>query len=152
MRIDGTSHQHRAAVNQKKDAAKQETPGQVARDGDSVELSGGPTDLASLAQIARQDDSSRTSKIEEVRQRLSSGYYNTDQFRSDLANAVLSNGVLDKVLVDAVQVQDVRRQVEEMPESREDRVEEARERVTDGFYDQKQTKLDTADRIIDELI
>ena len=152
MRIDGTSHQHRVAANQKKDAAKQEVSRQVVRDADSVELSGGPTDSASLAKIAQHDDSSRISKIEEVRQRLSSGYYNTDEFRSDLANAVLSNGVVDEVAVDAVQVQDIRRQVGEMPESRVDRVEEVRERVTDGFYGQKQTKLDTADRIIDELI
>ena len=152
MRIDGPSHQHRAAVNQRKGETAQEKSEQVPRSGDSVELSGGPTDVASLSEIARQADSSRTSRLEEVRQRLSSGYYNTEKFRNDLAEVVLSSGTVDEVVSDSIQAQDIRRQVEELPDSRVDRVEQARERVSDGFYDQNQTRLDTADRIIDELI
>mgnify|MGYP001284654854 CR=1 FL=1 len=66
-------------------------------------------------------------------------------------NALLTEQAFDFLIVRQVPAK-YRRQVEEMPESRVDRVEDVRERVTDGFYGQKQTKLDTADRIIDELI
>ena len=152
MRIDGPSHQPKIAVNQKNSAHVKEKSGQVSRAGDSVEISGGPTDLASLSEIAKQVDEVRTPRIEEVRARLSSGYYNTEEFRNDLANAVFLEGVIDEVVADSIHAQEIRRQVDEVPEVRSDRVEDAKSRVSDGFYSREQTKLDTADSIIDELI
>lgn len=152
MRIDGPSHQHRVGSNQKKDAVEKEKSQRPTFSGDRVELSGGPADLASLRKVARQDDTSRTAKLEEVRQRLSSGYYNTDQFRSDLAEAVSSSGTMDEVLVESAQIQELSRKVDETQESREERVEETRKRVADGYYDQRSARLDTADRLIDDLI
>lgn len=152
MRIDGPSHQHRVGSNQKKDAVEKEKSQRPTFSGDRVELSGGPADLASLRKVARQDDTSRTAKLEEVRQRLSSGYYNTDQFRSDLAEAVSSSGTMDEVLVESAQIQELSRKVDSTQESREERVEETRKRVADGYYDQRSARLDTADRLIDDLI
>ena len=152
MRIDGPSNQPKVPTNQKNSALVKEKSGQITRAGDSVELSGGPTDLASLSDIAKQGDQVRTSRVEEVRTRLSSGYYNTEEFRNDLAEAVLSKGVVDEVVADSIHAQEIRRQVDEVPEIRSDRVENAKSRVSDGFYSREQTKLDTADSIIDELI
>jgi len=152
MRIDGPSHQHRVSPNQKKGEVDKEKSLRPTFSGDSVELSGGPADLASLRELARQDDTSRTVRLEEVRQRLSSGYYNTEQFRSDLADAVSSSGTMDEVLVESAQIQELSRKVDGTQESREERVEETRKRVADGYYDQRSARLDTADRLIDDLI
>jgi anti-sigma28 factor (negative regulator of flagellin synthesis) len=152
MRIDGPSHQHRIGSNHKKDAVEKDKSQRPAFSGDSVELSGRPADLASLRSVARQDDTSRTARLEEVRQRLSSGYYNTEQFRSDLADAVSLSGTMNEVVVDSAQIQELRRQVDEAPDSREGRIEETRKRVAEGYYDQRSARLDAADRLIDDLI
>ena len=42
-------------------------------------------------------------------------------------------------------------QLEDVPDVRDDRVSEARQRVESGFYDQAEVRLETADRILDEM-
>lgn len=127
----------------------------TGRTGDVVEIS---TTARSLgAQAASTVDLNavsdvRQSRVEAVKQRVASGYYDQPEVREAIADAVLNAGVVDAV---AQEIQDVRTTKQELgsvPDVREDRVAQARERVANGFYDAGGVKAQVADRVLDNLI
>ena len=102
-------------------------------------------DLASVSDV-------RQARVEEVRQRVASGYYDRPEVRAAIADAVLDAGVVDAVGEEVQQVREARQQIDVLPDVREDRVAQARQRVATGFYDSAGAKTQIADRVLDALI
>jgi len=127
----------------------------TGRAGDVVEISTAARSLG--AQAANTVDLNavsdvRQSRVEAVKQRVASGYYDQPEVREAIADAVLNAGVVDAVAQEIQDVRTAKRDLDTVPDVREDRVEQARERVASGFYDSAGVQSQVADRVLDTLI
>ncbi|MFT5366218.1 MAG: anti-sigma28 factor (negative regulator of flagellin synthesis) [Candidatus Latescibacterota bacterium] len=127
----------------------------IGGSGDVVEISTASRSLG--AQAASTVDLNavsdvRQSRVEAVKQRVASGYYDQPEVRVAIADAVLNAGVVDAVAQEIQDVRSTRRELGSVPDVREDRVAQARDRVASGFYDAGGVNAQVADRILDNLI
>ena len=145
MRIDGLQNLSKAPQsNQRADPARQKKPGRAA---DVVELSQRAKEVADLAAAAKEERVNP--RIEEVRARVASGFYDSEPARKRIADSLLRSGNVREV-VDEISLP---RAAKELAgdDTRQDRIAEARQRVGSGFYDTPEVRGDTAQRILDEL-
>lgn len=151
MRIDGLSHQPKVSQAQQRNApvrGKKED----GRAGDVVEISQGAQDVSELSALARSEAAEANPRIDEIKQRVESGYYDSRQVREQIADSLLESDGLKEVVSDIAVFRGVRQQLDEVPDVRAEKVDDARERVGSGFYDRAEVRLDTADRILDEMV
>lgn len=149
MRIEGLSQppktqqsgQRGEGVRQKKDSG---------RAGDVVEISKGP-EAADLTALAKAVPEELGARVQEIRARVQSGYYNSEEVRERIADALLESDGLQEVVADISQVQIAKEKLAEIPDTRDEEVQQARQRVGTGFYETEQVRQDTADRMLDEL-
>ena len=147
MRIEGLSQppktqqsgQRGEGVRQKKDSG---------RAGDVVEISKGP-EAADLTALAKAVPEELGARVQEIRARVQSGYYNSEEVREKIAGALLDADSIRPVAEEVAEVRTVRRQLDSVPDVRSERVAETRERAASGYYDQTQIRRETADSIID---
>ena len=150
MRIDGLPQPPRISQTQQRSAQVRSKKSE-SRSDDVVEISQGVQDAADLSALARSVPAEPNPRLQEIRARVESGYYDSSQVREQIADALLDSGGMREVASDVVQIRTARRGLDELPDVREDKVDEARQRVRTGFYDTPQARRDTADRILDEL-
>ena len=149
MRIEGLPQppktpqtgQRSDAVRQKKDSG---------RPGDVVEIQSAQ-EAAELTALAKATPDELSPRIQEVRSRVASGYYNSQEVRQEIADALLESDGLKEVVGDISQVQVAKQKLAQIPDTRPEQVDQARQRVGTGFYDSDQVRQDTAERILDEL-
>ena len=149
MRIEGLSQppktqqtgQRGDGVRQKKDSG---------RAGDVVEISKGP-EVADLTALAKSAPEELGTRVQEIRARVQSGYYNSEEVREKIADALLESDGLQEVVSDISQVRIAKEKLAEIPDTRDEEVQQARQRVGTGFYETEQVRQDTADRMLDEL-
>jgi anti-sigma28 factor (negative regulator of flagellin synthesis) len=94
----------------------------------------------------------RQARVEQVRQRVASGFYDRPEVRQAIAEAVLDSGVVDGVEREARFARTAQDKIADVPDVREDRVAQARQRVASGFYNSTGVMADSADSILDALI
>lgn len=94
----------------------------------------------------------RQTRIEAVKQRVAEGFYDRPEVREAIADAVLNSGVVEGVRQEARQVGEARSEIENVPEVRQDRVEQARSRVASNFYDSANARAETAARFLDNIV
>jgi anti-sigma28 factor (negative regulator of flagellin synthesis) len=151
MRIDGLSDHPKVQQPQTRTAAvRARKEGQSA--GDVVEISQGAQEVADLSALATAAPSEPNPRLEEIRERVRSGYYDSAQVRRQVADSVLSSEGMNEVVSDIGQARTARAELSATPDTRPERVEVARQRVDTGYYDSRQVRQDTADRILDELV
>ena len=144
MRIDGLPNLSKATQStQRADSSRQKKPG---RADDVVELSQNAKEVADLAAAAKEEQVNP--RIEEVRARVASGFYDSESARQRTADSLLRSGNVGEV-VDEIALAKAAR--ESGADTRPDRVVEARQRVGSGFYDTPRVRGETAERILDEL-
>ncbi len=123
--------------------------------GDVVEISKAARALGSRA-VSRADleavSDVRQARVEEVRQRVATGFYDRPEVRRAIAETVLDSGVVDDVGQEAGQVRATKELLPEVPDVREDRVALARQRVASAYYDSANITSQVADRVLDALI
>ena len=125
----------------------------AGRTGDVVEISNSAKSLS--AQVVGDLNAGgdvRQSRVEAVKQRVESGYYDQPEVREAIADAVLNSGVVDAVAREIQEARSAKQELANVPEVREDRIAEAKERVETGFYDQAGVKAQIADSVLDNLI
>lgn len=151
MRIDGLSEHPKVQQPQQRSAAvRAKKEGQDA--GDVVEISQGAQEVADLSALAATATTEPNPRLQEIRERVRSGYYDSAQVRRQVADSVLDSDGLREVVSDIGQARVAREELSATPDVRADRVEVARQRVDSGYYDGRQVRRDTADRILDELV
>jgi len=149
MRIDGLSQPQRSSqTSQRGDAARGKKDS--GRAGDVVEISHAQ-EVADLSAAAKAAPDQLNPRIQEVRDRVQSGYYNSREVQEQVADALLETDGLREVVADAAQAQLARQKLEQIPDTRPEEVDRARQRVGSGFYDDAKVRQDTADRVLDEL-
>jgi hypothetical protein len=122
----------------------------VGRGDDSVEISRPAQDAAGLTETLKAAPETPNPRIGEIRERVQSGYYNTEEVRREIAGALLDTDGIRPVVEEVVEVRGAQRQMADVPDMRDDRVAESRERAASGFYDQPDVRAQTAQSIIDE--
>ena len=150
MRIDGLSQQPKITQSQQRGSPVRSEK-DSERPGDVVEISKSAPDVAELSAQAKAAPAENNPRIQEIRQRVQSGYYDSRQVREQIADSLLASDGMREVVSDVAQMQTAKEQLAQVPDVREDRVEATRQRVDTGFYDTRQARQDTADRILDEL-
>ena len=150
MRIDGLSQQPKITQSQQRSSPARSKK-DSERPGDVVEISKSAPDVAELSAQAKATPAENNPRIQEIRQRVQSGYYDSRQVREQIADSLLASDGMREVVSDVAQMQTAKKQLAQVPDVREDRVDAIRQRVDAGFYDTRQARQDTADRILDEL-
>ena len=105
-------------------------------------------DLTAAAKAAPEQTNPR---ISEIKARVQSGYYNSDEVKQQVADALLKSDGMRTAVDDIAQVQVAKQKMDSVPDTRPDAVDQARQRVDEGFYDQPEVRRGTVDKIIDEL-
>jgi anti-sigma28 factor (negative regulator of flagellin synthesis) len=149
MRIDGLPNLQKASQpNQRTDATRARD--RVGQGGDSVEISRPTQDAAELTKTLKAAPEAINPRLGEIRERVQSGFYNTEGARREIAGALLDTDSIRPVVNEVVEVRSAQKQLADVPDVRQDRVAESRERVASGFYDQSDVRSQTAQSIIDE--
>ncbi len=152
MRIEGLSQPPKAPQTNKRGEAVQAKKA-PARSGDVVEISKGAQEVADLAAKAKAAPGEGNAlRLQEVRDRVQSGYYNTPGARKKVADALLQSGGFREVAGDIAQARAARQQVKQVPEVRKAEVERARQRVGSGFYQSPEVSKAMAERLLDQLV
>ena len=71
--------------------------------------------------------------------------------REQIADALLDSPGMQKDVSDVTVFKGAQEALDAVPDVREDKVSEVRQRVESGFYDQGEVQRDVADRVLDEL-
>ena len=149
MRIDGLPNLQKVSQpNQRTDSTRARA--RTERADDSVEISTGAKNAAELTETLKTAPEQANPRIEEIRQRVQSGFYNSEDVRREIAGAMLDADSIRTTVNEVAELRSVQRSMADVPDVREDRVAESRERAASGFYDQPDVREQTAQSIIDE--
>ena len=151
MRIDKLSHQPKISQSQQRNAPVSSN-NERARADDVVEISRGAQEVSELSALARAESTETNPRIDEIKQRVESGYYDARQVREQIADALIDSPGMRDSVSDVVVFKGSQKALDAVPDEREDKVNEARQRVESGFYNRGEIQRDTADRILDELV
>ena len=150
MRVDKLSHQTKISQSQQRNVSVRSN-NEHARADDVVEISRGAQEVSELSALARAESTETNPRVDEIKRRVESGYYNARQVREQIADALLDSPGMRNDVSDIAVFKGAKEAVNSVPDAREDKVYEARQRVESGFYDRSEVQRDTADRILDEL-
>ncbi|MEW6749552.1 MAG: hypothetical protein AB1505_01060 [Candidatus Latescibacterota bacterium] len=148
MRIDGLPQQPKVSQTQQRGTSPRARES-AEESRDVVEIS--QLSLSELGALAKAAPAPHAARLQEIRGRVRSGYYDSAEARKRVASALLASPALSGVVQDVAQVQAARQELRQVPEVREGSVEQARGRLATGFYDTPQVRRQTAERILDEL-
>ena len=151
MRIDKLSHQPKISQSQQRNVSVGSNNERTRAD-DVVEISRGAQEVSELSALARAESTETNPRIDDIKRRVESGYYNARQVREQIADALLDSPGMRDDVSDVVVFKGAQEALDAVPDEREDKVSEARQRVESGFYNQGEIQRDTADRILDELV
>ena len=148
--IDPLSHQPRVSkTNQQNAVARPKKEG--AQPSDSVEISQGAQNVAELADLAESTPAQSKANLDEIRERVQSGFYNTQEALENVANAMVDSDGLQDTVAEIAQFQSAKQQLDQVPDVRPEAVERARELAGNGFYNQREALEGTADGLINEI-
>ena len=151
MRIDGLPNPQKGSEpNQRAESTR--TRSKAGRADDSVEISRSAQDAAELATALKTTAETPNPRIAEIRERVQSGFYNSEDVRRQIAGALSESNGIRPVVNEVAEIRTAHRQLADVPDVREDRVAQSRQRAASGFYDQADIRTQTAQSIIDESI
>jgi hypothetical protein len=150
MRIYGLPPQPKVNQTQHRSEAGSTRKGGEIRS-DSVEISQNTPSVDELSAQAKAASTSDSARISAVRERVQSGFYDSRQVREQIAEGLLESGGLREVVAQVGEKQVLDGELAQVPDTRADRVQEARERADTGFYDAAEVRTATAEGILDEL-
>ena len=141
MRIENAINEIRG--HQKSEVRSQETQKKrPAGKGASFDLSPAAKTLnTSSADQVRQD------RIEQTKQRTRNGFYNQPEVLKAIADAIIHSGAVDQVVEETRSIRSVTEKLGEVPDLRDNKVVEVRERVERGFYDLPVIREQIADKV-----
>lgn len=155
MRIENALHELRGPDLSERRSQDIKRRRQAPKANDVVELSKTAQSLGSQSVSASDLNSVadvRQARIEAVKERVAEGFYDRPEVRAAIADAVLDSGVVEGVRKEARQVGAAHSEISNVPEVRQDRVQQARQRVATNFYDSANARTEMAARILEHII
>ena len=132
MRIDKLSHQPKISQSQQRNVSVGSNNKRTQAD-DVVEISRGAQEVSELSALARAESTETNPRIDEIKRRVESGYYNARQVREQIADALLDSPGMRDDVSDVVVFKGAQEALDAVPDEREDKVNEARQRVESGL-------------------
>jgi anti-sigma28 factor (negative regulator of flagellin synthesis) len=143
MRIENTIHEIQGPKSSDRRIAEVRRRRGSEGSGDRVEISSAARNLGS-AGVSKSALNSvadvRQERVQEVRERVASGFYDRPEVQRAIADAVLESGVVNSVGREASTARELKSGMDHVPEVRAERVEAARQRVTADFYSSADAK------------
>lgn len=155
MRIENAINELRGADVPEKRSEEVRKRRQAPKAADVVEISTQARTLGSSTITSADVDAVsdvRQTRIDAVRQRVSEGFYDRPLVREAIADAVMDSGLVNDVRNEARQVNTARQEMKNVPDVRSDRVDQAKQRIATGFYDQQTTQEEIGRRLSESLI
>lgn len=151
MLIDGLPNlQKGSEPNQRAESGR--TRSKAGRADDSVEISRSAQDAAELSAALKTAPETPNPRIAEIRERVQSGFYNSEDVRRQIAGAMFESDGIRPVVNEVAEIRTAHRQLADVPDVRQERVAQSRLRAASGFYDQADVRTQTAQSIIDESV
>ena len=155
MRIENALNELRGHDVPEKRSEETRKRRQAPKTGDVVEISTSArtlnTSSITPADVEAASDV-RQARVDAVRQRVAEGFYDRPEVREAIADAVLDSGLVDGVQGEARQVKEARQEIQNVPDVREDRVDQAKRRIATGFYDLQATQDEIGRKLSESLI
>ena len=151
MRIEGLSHTTKVSQsNTRSDSARAKKP---ASGDDVVELSQDAKEVSNLAaKITGAEETGMSPRIQEVRAKIDSGFFNSREGLEAVADAMQNADPITDVVSEIATVQTAKRQLEDVPEVRPEKVQEARDKIEQSFFFSREVEEQTAGNLLDEMI
>lgn len=150
MQIDGISSQPQLPQSEPRGSSSRIRKG-TEEVGDSLELTPETSNVHELAEAARTAPEASSARIDELRERVRSSYYNSPEVRQQIAASMLEAGAMRDVGADAARVHGAREELQSVPDTRSESVQQAAARVREGFYEDAAVRQEIAQRVLDTL-
>ncbi|MEE3259907.1 MAG: hypothetical protein VX293_11915 [Candidatus Latescibacterota bacterium] len=149
--IDPLSHQPK--VSQTKQHSVAERPKKEGTQAsDTVEILQGAQSVSELTELAESIPVQSKANLDEIREKVQSGFYNTRGVLENVASAMIESDGLQEIVSEIAQFQTAKGQLSEVPDVRAEEVERTRELARSGFYNQREALEGTADGMINEIV
>lgn len=151
MRIEGLSHTPRVSqINTRNDTTHAKKP---AEGNDVVELSKDAQEVSDLtAKIIGSNETGMSLRLQEIRAKVATGFFNTREGLEAIAEALEEAEPIADVVGEIETVKLAKRQLEDLPEVRPEKVQEAKQKVEQNLYFEPQVEADTAENILNEMM
>lgn len=151
MRIEGLSHTPKVSqINARNDTTRAKKP---AEGGDVVELSQDAQEVSDLtAKITGSNETGMSPRLQEIRAKIATGFFNTREGLEAIAEALEEADPIADVVGEIETVKLAKRQLEELPDVRPEKVQDAKQKVEQNFYFEPQAEADTAENILNEMM
>ena len=155
MKIEHTNQIQHAQTNQKI-AAKDAESGKDARSkSDRLELSDAARTLltkqkqieATKVSVSQQPEV-RPGRLDDVAKRIAEGYYNQPEVIKKITDSLIESGVMNDAIQAKNAVSTVLKKMDETPAIRQDQVDQARQNVEAGTYNQPEVLEKVAEEIL----
>lgn len=148
--IDPLSHQPKVSQTKQQNAAARPKK-EGAQASDTVEISQGAQSVADLTELAESTPAQSKANLDEIRERVQSGFYNTQEALENVASAMIESDGLQDTVSEIAQFQTAKEQLSAVPDVRAEEVERTRQLAGSGFYNQREALEGTADGMINEI-
>ena len=149
--IDPSSHQPKVSqTKQQNAAARPKKEGEQASD--TVEISQGAQSVAELTDLAQAALAQSKANLDEIREKVQSGFYNTQETLEKVARALAESDGLQDTVSEIAQFQIAKEQLSEVLDVRAEEVERTKQLAVSGFYNQREALEGTADSMINEFV
>jgi flagellar biosynthesis anti-sigma factor FlgM len=157
MKIDGILSEIRNITQADRKAADaKQRPGAARSSSDVVQISDRARTLKSqqeaTATALKETPDVRQARVEQVKARVSEGYYDRPEVRQAVADSILNSGVMKEVVSEKKQANAAKSAMARTPDVREDKVAQAKQRVASGFYDTEEVRKKAADGLIEGVL
>jgi hypothetical protein len=151
MRIEGLSHTPKVPQgNTRTDSARAKKP---AGGDDVVEISRDAQEISDLAaKITDAGETGMSPRLEEVKAKVDSGFFNSRERLEAVAGALQDADPIADVVGEIKTVQTAKRQLEDVPDVRPERVQEAKLKVEQNVFFDREVEQQTAENILNEMI
>ena len=148
--IDRLSHQLKTSQAKQQSAAEKPKK-EGASVGDSVEISQNAKSVSDLSELAESTPAQSNADLDQIREKVRSGFYNTSEALGNVADAMIESEGLQDTVAEIAQFQALKDQLSQVPDVRAEEVERTKQLSDRGIYNQRQTLEGTADGIINEI-
>lgn len=157
MKINGllTELRNIAQTDRKAADAKQRS-GATRSGSDVVQISDRARTLKSQQEDAiaalKETPDIRQARVDQVKARVAQGYYDRPEVRQAVADSILNSGTMKEAVSQKRQASSAKAGLANTPDVRQDKVDQAKQRVASGFYDSQEVRQKTADGLVEGVL
>ena len=149
--MDRLSHQLKSSQAKQQSVAPKPKKEGISP-GDTVEISQSAKSVSDLRELAESAPVQSNADLDQIREKVRSGFYNTSEALGNVADAMVEFEALQDTVAEIAQFQALKDQLSQVPDVRAEEVERTKQLSDRGFYNQRQALEGTADGIINEII